>query len=1251
MALGAPAHGTRADDWPMLRHDVRRTGASAARLAMTAPTVAWQRYLGGALTAPQVLDLDVDGDGRVEIVYASAGRLLAKKADDVAVWESPIVGVDRVEGVYDLDEDGTAEILAIRNFPTPAPLVVIAPRDGRVLWELPAGVVDWIGGVSVGDLDGDGHADLHVGTGNCGRQTTLRASVAYSFCGAGGCSYASARELWRLTPGTPAGDAPGSCGDGGVIGEVDGDPGAELVLPWEYAEVPIYRGADGTRERALPRFSPGNYDRRNTTALLVQLDADPALELLTFTNADNGAQGARRVAAFDVGAGPLATLLWEVTGPDRGNDRVAMDLGNPVADLDGDGAPEVVVSRLLGSEGRYTTWVRDAATGAVRATLPAGTRVEGVADLTGDGRPEIVVSTGDGALAAFGYAAGIATERWRLPGRAALTLRETARGLSSPAPTRLLTMQLDDDAAPELLVAGRNARGEIASVHALDADGSEAREIASFAADEGTSILLVTRIGPMTRDHEQPVVVTSDGYLLVLDRALRVTNRIVGMEFSQPGMRIGGFYSGPGGPAATPVTGQVAGAPSIFVSDSRGSLLRLDAREASPLRPPAVVDDLPGARFPVVVDLDGAGPLELVVRRGDEVSLRRAAPGLPEVWTTSGLGRAGMWGDVVPQRVSASAQALAGTRFDPGTQLVIFSLDPATGATRWTSPPRLFGYGQGNYGLPAVADLTGDGVEDVATVGDTAVVLDGATGAYVFDQGRFMANGAMLVADVDGDGAREVFAHGGWFHNRVLSMGPGASMTERWRSAQQENRDAYATLVTCGGAAHFVVGTYGAPDLFAVRARDGMVAAHRLLVAGEVRAPGPLPAGVRAGALGNATSVADLVGDGRPGVLVGSTDGFLYGVDACTLDRRFALDLRAPVGEPIVADTDGDGADEIVTTIGSGYLVSIRQAALPAPAVRDVDPSRGDDADVDTLDTRDTLHAAWDAVPGASSYLVGVFTESGSEVRFPNFRDVGAVTSVTLDMLPLRVGQRYVIAVQAVGRAGPGAEGRSDGVRVTDALGPRASVSVSPDPSWPAGGVEPTVTGACSDRVGLRRVRVEVLDVSGATTLATVADVDAAGAPERSAGARWSGTTAGGATLGAGDYQARATCVDLEGREERATSTFTLDPSATPPPPDGGAPMPDGGRRVPAAMDESGCGCRAAGARAGAVEGAGPDARPGAEAGGDARVRECGVGPRRAPGAWLALLGLAWIAARRVTRRGAARPRAARRDAAARPSR
>jgi hypothetical protein len=211
---------------------------------------------------------------------------------------------------------------------------------------------------------------------------------------------------------------------------------------------------------------------------------------------------------------------------------------------------------------------------------------------------------------------------------------------------------------------------------------------------------------------------------------------------------------------------------------------------------------------------------------------------------------------------------------------------------------------------------------------------------------------------------------------------------------------------------------------------------------------------------------------------------------------------------------------------------------------------------------------------------VGVFTESGTEVRFPNFRDVGAVTEATLDTLPLRVGQRYVVAVQAVGPAGPGAEGRSDGVRVTDTQGPRASVAVSPDPSWPVGGVEPTLTGACSDLVGLRRVRVEALDVSGAVLLATVADVDAAGAPERSAGGRWGGTAMDGTTVSAGDYLARVTCVDLEGREAQATATFTLDPSAGPPASDAGVPGPDAGRRVPAAADESGCGCRTAGAAA-----------------------------------------------------------------------
>ena len=46
-------------------------------------------------------------------------------------------------------------------------------------------------------------------------------------------------------------------------------------------------------------------------------------------------------------------------------------------------------------------------------------------------------------------------------------------------------------------------------------------------------------------------------------------------------------------------------------------------------------------------------------------------------------------------------------------------------------------------------------------------------------------------------------------------------------------------------------------------------------------------------------------------MLVGSTDGYLYALDPCTLERIWSLNLRYPVGEAVVGDATGDGADDL----------------------------------------------------------------------------------------------------------------------------------------------------------------------------------------------------------------------------------------------------------------------------------------------------------------------------------------------------
>jgi hypothetical protein len=500
------------------------------------------------------------------------------------------------------------------------------------------------------------------------------------------------------------------------------------------------------------------------------------------------------------------------------------------------------------------------------------------------------------------------------------------------------------------------------------------------------------------------------------------------------------------------------------------------------------------------------------------------------------------------------------------------ALDGRNGAVRWSPFTRALQWG---YFVHSVGDLDGDGTDDFVTVTNSAHVLTGATGALQYDNGDFIAYALPMLLDADGDGATDVWVHGGYFADRLLSR----TMTTRATRTDHTSPHslAWGARVTCGGVPAVVAGAYQSPHLWSVRVRDAAPLAHRVLAESAVYPPDMVPAARRTGFVGNVTAVAELRMGGGAAVLVGSTDGYLYALDPCTLDRIWSLDLRYPVGEPIVGDLNGDGADELMVTCADGFLYGVGRAATDAPMeVFDVDPDGLDPlADVDEIDTQDTLYARWQPVAGATSYEVGVFSGAGSEARFPNFRNVGNVTSVSLTMLPLRQGQRYFVSVRPISPGGPGLEGTSDGVVITDRLGPDARVEVIPSRAWPPHSVVPTVVASCRDRVGLSRYRVEIQRPDGGVV--RVLEAGDAGGTGRDLRLPWDARDDAGAMVAAGEYRARITCVDLQMRERSADATFTLDPTvmamvdAGTPSRDAGL---DGGRM---SSTSAGCACRTVG--------------------------------------------------------------------------
>lgn len=1173
LAIGTPAS---ADEWPMFRHDARRSAASPGSSDLARPAVAFRTYLGGTVGNGQFVDLDVDSDGRAEIVYLSGGRLIAKEpTSDIILWETRQLSVTALSGVVDLDGDGVPELVAYRSLPSV--VVVVSSTTGEVLWTMPSGQMNWIGEPRWGDLNGDGMPELYVGSGQCGTPDPTiidpPGGIAFTFCDAA-CDIPAGRELWRFGR-----SADGSCGHTSDVLDFDGDGDAELGLSWRYAEVTVLDGG-GTIQDALSTV--GNLSERSATRpIFVNADADPALEIITVTNAYNTTVGSRRLAMFDHTPAGFVRR-WEFAGAAPATDRMIVHDAGSVADLDGDGSFEVVYSFYDSGTSAWTLGVRGVVDGAVLAERP-DLELVGVVDLDDDGRGEILATSGTDVRALSFEAGGTLRERWTLPDLRVVMRVDPRRRPLTRSYRRVLVAQLDDDPASELVLGVPDASGSIVGLRAYDAAGDTPALIASFDAPAGITLLSMAPADPITRDYPQLVVVRSDGFLLVLDRDLVVTNRQAGLEFSIPGMRVGGYYTGGSYARPSPVIARVGGVASIFVRDSRGAVVRLDATGADISNPPVQVYERHRSTWPSVVDLDGDGTRDLLLVEGDDLVALDAATATTELWRRADISDERLLADPIPI-ATPSGPAVFFAHSEPTHRFRGYLLAGRDGAEIWQTANYTIGWGNGNYGLHSAADLAGDGWAEIISPILRLSRIDGASGTVTsMGSGDYIIRAGTTLTDMDGDGTAEVFAHGGWFADRVLSP---TAMTERAIGGGRPNLGRYGAVVSCGGRGAIVSGTQSGGGIYRME-YDGTAtireAAAMVLASGAAYAPGAVPPDALQGDLGHVNSIAALTGAADPAVLVGSTDGFLYALDACTLALRWALDLHAPVGEPVIGDVDDDGVDEVVVSVGDGYLVGVHGAAYdsPAPAL-DQDPDMPGTPDVDEVDSADRLAVRWSPVAGATSYEVGVLTAAGTGLVSPPFTDVGDVSSTVIGALPLTLGGRYQIAVRALGPGGSSGEALTDGVVIVDSAPPVVTVTAAPTVFWPD--VAPGTTqleALFRDNWGIVEYGFEIRSADG-TPLREI-ETGTLMPADTSASVRftWDGTDAAGVALPAGPYLALGWAVDLEGRRAEGSAIVTLDPDVAMMMPDGGG-MADAGPGDPPPPPSEGCGCRVGAASNGA---------------------------------------------------------------------
>lgn len=373
---------------------------------------------------------------------------------------------------------------------------------------------------------------------------------------------------------------------------------------------------------------------------------------------------------------------------------------------------------------------------------------------------------------------------------------------------------------------------------------------------------------------------------------------------------------------------------------------------------------------PAVADLDGDGDLEVVCGSGEFY-----------------LGGADAGGGVSPRTFALSStlpllapllQGAAGDLFHPGSGRIY----------------ALHGDGAA-HGLEPGAQTQAETQYNAYIAGWPArpAMMEPAA-----QKGAAKETGSLAIADVDGDGKMEVgvsaaagpafllLRDGTSFHGND-EQGLPLSLAGGSAGAAARAQDTPIMCTTGGGSFAILDGEkmcYVAPAMGLGEAVDpllsadqagpgGMLAAWRAVDGGMIPA---FPQPLRGGTCGLSPVVADIDGDGAQEMLLGGNPGVLHAVEVAGGEAPGWPKFTGGhiVSSPAVGDLDGDGGREVVAGTRGGWLLAWRTAAsADAPADW---PTCGHDArntgclETDARGPKRVTDLAAEALPGRAGSLV-----------------------------------------------------------------------------------------------------------------------------------------------------------------------------------------------------------------------------------------------------------------------------------------
>ncbi|MEZ4473769.1 MAG: PQQ-binding-like beta-propeller repeat protein [bacterium] len=891
--------------------------------------------VGGPVAAGAFRAGDLDGDAATELVLARGGRAEALGLDGQPRWASPLLDVNQILALADLDGDGRREVVVQAT----RAVYILDGLTGAVLWaqpERPFGPdlppVEAVLRVLVADATGDDLPDVYLTDSGCSGGGEGYGAL-FSFAG----GFGAADAVATIT-GPRRG---GRCARWQTLDDVDGDGRPELLRP-DAVSLDAFDPTTGQRTLCGP--IPDTLGDTNLPHF--GFDHDPATPARDVAVFDRG-----RLLRLAPGPGPVADcpddaaalhIQWQ-----RALGDALWPAGSAAVDLDGDDRLDLLTSAWRGDR-----WWLVGVSGVDGQTLleqpdqlalGAVPLADGVAVLVMESAPRQPPRLGRLQLLRLGP--GAPAPLWPAPVDDAGPLVEPT---DRPDQTgelgvlvtlgqdpRLLLQQADpgETSVARLLAvdAAGAARalplaGAVGGVHRVCAEGACADDRVVVALEDGAIALLDADLTVLNAADGQPAARAPTGTVAI--GTARDGASTVLVTLTAAGV-LGGTVLAPGDDAppprwrvqlangTLPQPGALAGTPRRAGADL--FVLRDRTRDATGWR--AVTADGQtlwlDRRDPTAWQLLGGGAITRDAQGNADVALRYdqvrdLATLIPDPNCEQDREDADLRAplDACPQAAP--------------TARVITALDAETGRCRWRTALRPARCGNPSNQNISLADADGDGRDEIyVTATNELIRLDPADGqvlarveiGFIGASGRgggFMLTGPPLVRFA-GNGPVDAWdADLGLLWRAALAAG-ARGQTWLGRPVAFVGAELWASPGPADPLHRYPLAAQG---------EDVAPAATIALADGRLADDGAARLDVH-----SLQPVPEALTDGSDGILVTGDDGWLYALDAAGglgWSRRYP----AVIGPVVVHDLDGDGDRELAVPLNDGR---VQIADLPGP--------------------------------------------------------------------------------------------------------------------------------------------------------------------------------------------------------------------------------------------------------------------------------------------------------------------------------